>query len=52
MECYKDINNNATPVTADISRKVLTLPMYEELTVEDVDKICDVILEKIERVSI
>ncbi len=26
-------------------RDVLTLPMYAELTVEDVDRICDVILK-------
>ena len=52
MECYRSTDNKETPVTAEISRKVLTLPMYEELTVKEVDKICDVILEKIERVNI
>ena len=33
-----------TPVAVDISNKVLTLPLYSDLSIEDVDKICDVIL--------
>lgn len=44
MDCYKSMNPETTPVAAEISRKVLTLPMYAELTTEDVDRICDVIL--------
>ena len=35
-----------TPVAFDASRHVLTLPLYSELTVEDVDQICDVIVGK------
>lgn len=35
-----------TPVAFDASRHVLTLPLYSELTVEDVDRICDVIVGK------
>lgn len=46
LSCYAGENTNATPVTADISRKVLTLPMYSDLTSEEVDMICDKILEK------
>lgn len=34
------------PVAFDASRHVLTLPLYSELTVEDVDQICDVIVGK------
>lgn len=33
-----------TPVALHISKRVLTLPLYEELSLEDVNKICDVIL--------
>lgn len=46
MNCYKNSNNEETPIAAQISRKVLTLPMYAELTIEEVDRICDVILER------
>lgn len=46
MECYKHDDPEATPIAADISRKVLTLPMYSELTAEVVDRICDIILKK------
>ena len=33
-----------TPVALHISNRVLTLPLYEELSTEDVDRICQVIL--------
>lgn len=32
-----------TPVAHEISLNVLTLPVYEELALEDVDKICEII---------
>lgn len=35
---------NATPVALRISRRILTLPLYADLALEDVDKICDIIL--------
>ena len=35
---------NETPVALHISKRVLTLPMYADLSLEDVDRICDVIL--------
>lgn len=35
-----------TPIAKKYSRQVLTLPLYADLTVEDVDRICDVILNK------
>ena len=34
-----------TPVALSVSKKVLTLPLYSDLTIEDVDKICDLILK-------
>lgn len=36
---------NQTPVALHISKRVLTLPLYADLALEDVDRICRVILE-------
>ena len=33
-----------TPVAAHIAARVLTLPLFADLTAEDVDRICDIIL--------
>jgi dTDP-4-amino-4,6-dideoxygalactose transaminase len=33
-----------TPVALHVSKRVLTLPLYADLAMEDVDKICNVIL--------
>lgn len=44
MSCYKDTAPQNTPIAHDVSTHILTLPMYEELTLEDVDRICDIIL--------
>jgi len=45
FDCY-DFDENQTPLGLEISKKVLTLPLYADLTVEEVDRICDVILKK------
>ena len=45
--CYIDTYGGVTervPVAKFAAEHVLTLPMYADLTVEDVDRICDVIL--------
>lgn len=34
-----------TPVAAHVSARVLTLPMYADLSLETVDRICDIILD-------
>lgn len=45
FECYQDKYDPAdTPVALEISRKVLTLPLYADLTLKEVDRICDYIL--------
>lgn len=36
---------NETPVALRLSQQVLTLPMYADLSLEDVDRICDIIIE-------
>jgi len=48
FDCYKDqpgFDPAATPVAKYIADRVLTLPLYADLTEEDVDRICDVILK-------
>lgn len=44
MSCYRDKYNQNTPVAHDVSLHILTLPMYEKLSLSDVDRICDIIL--------
>lgn len=36
---------NQTPVALHISKRVLTLPLYADLALEDVDRICKIILD-------
>lgn len=45
MTCYRDNGGPETPVAHDVAARILTLPMYEELALEDVDRICDIILK-------
>ncbi len=44
MECYRDLGGKETPIAHDVSLNILTVPMYEGLAMEDVDRICDIIL--------
>lgn len=47
IEAYKDLPTagaEKTPVAAYLANHVLTLPMYADLALEDVDYICEVIL--------
>lgn len=41
--CYQGYRRVETPVAERIGKQVLTIPMYAELTIEDVDRICDII---------
>lgn len=42
--CYRDKYDSAdTPVAAYIAERVLTLPLYADLSLDDVDRICDII---------
>lgn len=44
-ECYNGkYNSNNTPVSHYFADRVLTLPLYSELTLDQVDRICDIIL--------
>ncbi|MDO5018421.1 MAG: DegT/DnrJ/EryC1/StrS family aminotransferase [Lagierella massiliensis] len=40
---YDEMFESSTPVAYNVSKKVLCLPMYADLRIEDVDKICEVI---------
>lgn len=43
--CFRgEFDPAETPVALRISKRVLTLPLYEELSLADTDRICDVIL--------
>lgn len=47
FECYKAMptaGEDKTPVAKHIAERVLTLPLYADLSIEDVDRICDIIL--------
>ncbi|WP_372995814.1 DegT/DnrJ/EryC1/StrS family aminotransferase [Lutispora sp.] len=44
FECYKGrFNPKGTPVAEYIADRVLTLPLYSDLNIEDVDRICKII---------
>lgn len=48
MQCYNNYptaNIEKTPIAKHISDRVLTLPMFADLDLEDVDMICDIILK-------
>lgn len=47
MSCYKEAyRDQPTPIAHDVATRILTLPMYEGLALEDVDSICDIVLKK------
>lgn len=44
IECYQEkFNVDDTPVAKHIAECVLTLPLYSDLEIEDVDRICEII---------
>ncbi len=47
LKCYENMGWSAkeqTPVAYDISMRVLTLPLFADLALDDVDRICEIIL--------
>ncbi len=47
FECYKGkFPIQSTPIALRVSQQVLTLPLYADLDIETVDKICNIILGK------
>lgn len=46
FDCYNDLYDvNRTPIALHISKRVLTLPLYADLSLDDVDRICKIILQ-------
>lgn len=46
LQCYgQDLNRGYTPNAKYVSERILTLPMYADLTEEEVDRICNVMKE-------
>lgn len=46
FECYENqFNSSKTPIALSLSKKVMTLPLYSDLTIETVDIICEIIKE-------
>ena len=46
LSCYdKLFRRNLTPVAEDIANRVLCLPLYADMTPEEVDEVCDVVLD-------
>ena len=46
FECFHNkYNLEDTPIALEISKKILTLPLYGDMKMEEVDRICHVILE-------
>jgi len=48
FECYRNYptaGTDKTPIAQHIALRVLTLPLYADLSIEDVDVICDIILK-------
>lgn len=42
--CYDEYTSDDTPVARHIAKRVLTLPLYADLPLDCVDKICDIVL--------
>jgi dTDP-4-amino-4,6-dideoxygalactose transaminase len=47
-ECYRGLfDPQDTPIALDISHRVLTLPMYADLELDMVHRICDILLQSV-----
>ncbi len=47
-ECYaKRFDSNETPVAKNVAERVITLPLYPDLMLDEVDRICKIILKSI-----
>lgn len=46
FDCYNHLYNvDNTPIALHISKRILTLPLYADLPLEDVDRICEIVLK-------
>ena len=51
MEAYRAYANRPLPTTESVYRRILCLPLYEDLAADDVDLICDIIQAAARRAS-
>lgn len=50
FSCYKNrFSHGSTPVADSVAENVLVLPLYADMTIEDCNKICDIICEAIQK---
>jgi len=45
LDCYNETSSE-TPIASDISKRILTLPLYDSLEEKKVKKICKILKEK------
>src|SRR5699024_7403595 len=46
FSCYKEsLPKSDTPIAEKVSENVITLPLYADLSVKDIDRICNLILK-------
>ena len=45
FSCYNEYSVEQTPVAQYLAERVLTLPLYADLSIEDVNRICDIIIK-------
>lgn len=46
LDCYQNrFSSGTTPVANYVAERVLTMPLYPDLAIEDVDRICQIIIE-------
>jgi len=43
--CYKGRYKGETPIAQSVAQNILTLPLYADLTLDDVDRICSIFLD-------
>ncbi|MDO5558715.1 MAG: DegT/DnrJ/EryC1/StrS family aminotransferase [Oscillospiraceae bacterium] len=53
FDCFHGrYDEHKTPTALHMSKRVLTLPLYADLSLEDVDRICDVVLKTAKKTSV
>ncbi|MDY5264180.1 MAG: DegT/DnrJ/EryC1/StrS family aminotransferase [Eubacteriales bacterium] len=46
LGCYKYLGKSTTPIASNVSQNILCLPMYADLTIDDVTRICEILKTK------
>lgn len=52
LACYqKDYSSSNTPIAKKVANQIITLPLYADLAISDVDRICDIVISSSSSVS-